>query len=246
MMSSFNQNKPKNKDEHRIFYGTNEARETTFAEKNTQQLIYAPLWDETTEKEYMERVKAKAKEEASKILEEALREAENIKKKAHEEGFREGEKSAKSRVEKTSIEYVRYFESILNAIEEYSKNLYAQMEEDIKEVIGLAVERITSIILTEKNTEVIHKTLEEALRLVSMDKEFIISVNPEDFQSVLDVLHTLYELYPASKQWNVKKNADIPLGSCQFEDAINVISVNRQKRKEKVMEIISTIQFVKE
>lgn len=243
-MSSFNKNNPHQAEQHRIFYGANEANETTFSD--AQQVIYVPLWDETTEKEYMERVKTKAKEEATKILQTALREAEEMKAKAKEEGFSEGERNARAKIEKTSIEYVRYFESILNAIEEYSKNLYTQMEDDITEIIETAVERITSIVLTENNKEVIQKTLEEAVQLISMDKEFIISVNPEDYQSVVDVIHTIYELHPSSKHWHVQKNADIPLGSCQFEDAINVISVNRQKRKEKVMEIISTIQFIKE
>ena len=245
-MSSFNKNNRHNREEHTIFYGTSETAESSFIEPNKQQLIYAPLWDKATEKEYMDRVKTKAKEEASTILEQAFREAESIRKNAQEEGFREGERTAKTTIEKTSIEYVRYFESILNAIEEYSKTLYSQMEEDIMEIIETAVERVTSIILTEHNKEIIQKTLLEAVQLVSIDKEFIISVNPEDYQCVLDVIHTLYEMYPASKHWHVKKNVDIPLGSCQFEDAINVISVNRQKRKEKVMEIISSIQFIKE
>lgn len=242
-MSSFsNSNPPK---EHTIFYGTSTSAETTFTE-NTTQLIYAPLWDEATEKEYMERVKTKAKEEATAILEKAFHEAEHIRTTAYQEGFAEGEKASKATIEKTAIEYVRYFESIFNAIEEYTQGLYNQMQEDIISLITLAVERITSIVITEQTKDVLQQALLEAVRFVSMDKEFIISVNPEDYQVVLDGIQTLHDIYPASKHWHIKKNADIPLGSCQFEDAINVISVNRQKRKEKVMEIISTIQFIKE
>lgn len=244
-MSSFNHKEETLQTEHTIFYGTNPSAEATFTESHTQ-VVYAPLWDEATEKEYMERVKNKATKEATIILQKSIQDAESIRLKAQQEGFAQGEKNAKNTTEKTSIEYVRYFESILHAMEEYSQTIYNQLEKDIISIVEVAVESITSIVIEKESKEVIRKALIEAVQLVAMDKEFIISVNPEDYQSVLDIIHTLYDVYPASKHWHVKKNTDIPLGSCQFEDSINVISVNRQKRKEKVMEILSTMHFIKE
>ncbi|MGL4722547.1 MAG: FliH/SctL family protein [Desulfovibrionaceae bacterium] len=227
----------------KLFIGPERTHEEILSMEEHTPVLYTQLWDDQTEIEYLERVKEQASTVAEKILQQAYEEEKKIKEKAYQEGYLAGEQAGKEIIKNNREEYMKLFSTFLNTIESYSPAIYKKIENELLLLLPLAIEKITGLVLEKHIYEIMEKTVYEAIRFLSQDRSFTITVHNNDAQIMKEILHSIQEQYPSTHSWSIRSNPQIPQGSCFFEDDINVIDISVEKRKKEVLKILSGISL---
>lgn len=224
-----------------LFNGPKSTLETPVVTEG-KKLIYTQLWNETTEKEYLTRVKKQATLAATQIINQAMQEANTIRVQAEKMGYLQGEKAGKNFIENKSVEYIQHFEHIIQAMEEYTQQVYTSLENEISSIICLCVEKITGILLSEDRKNILTKMLEEIRNNLSNEHAYTLYVNKEDYSIFQEIIED--RMQPNSTYtWRLEVSEDIPIASCRFENEHLTTESNFESRKVKVLDVLKQLQF---
>lgn len=224
-----------------LFSGPKSTLETPVVAEG-KKLIYTQLWNETTEKEYLTRVKKQATLAATQIINQAMQEANTIRSQAEKMGYLQGEKAGKHFIENKSVEYIQHFERIIQAMEEYTQHAYASLENEISSIICLCVEKITGILLNEDRKSILQNTLEEIRKNLGNEHTCTLYVNKEDYPIFQEIIAELIQ-QSSTYTWHLEVSEDVPVASCRFEDAHLTTESNFERRKTKVLDILKQLRF---
>ncbi|QJB57256.1 FliH/SctL family protein [Pseudodesulfovibrio sp. zrk46] len=177
------------------------------------------IWDEATDNEYMERVKAKAKEKAKEILMMAELEAEALRATAHHEGYEEGLAKAQADLDVHVQTMSSEVENLMTQLSAQGGTIFHERRQDIIGLIRLAVEKTLNIEMAESRITSLEALMTEALERIESQRQIAIKCAPEDAADLEGFIATIQERNPALKYWTVKGDPTIQSGGVVVESA---------------------------
>lgn len=175
------------------------------------------LWDETTNEDYLNRVKEKAKEKAKEILMLAELEAEALRASARHEGFEAGMAEAQEQVDQHIQAVSSEVEGLMSQIGTQGATIFNERRRDIMALIKLAVEKTIHVELSENRVASLENLLEEALERIESQREITIKCFPEDAADLQGFMQTIQDRNPALKYWKVKGDPAVQQGGVVLE-----------------------------
>ncbi|MDE7209940.1 MAG: hypothetical protein K2O03_00680 [Lachnospiraceae bacterium] len=176
-----------------------------FADRNGEGVpgaeAFVAALDEDAIKALEEQAKgiiAEAREEVLRILNDAKAQAENIRKKAYEDGLRQGEKAGRDKYDALSKRLEGEVKAAKEAYEKQEKEL-EPLFADI--LIGL-LKKLTGVLLEDKRGIVVY-LLEQALSDIEPGMTYLVHVSGEDFESVSSKKSELL--------WKLKEGAELEI-----------------------------------
>ena len=198
-------------------------------------------WTSEDEAGYLERVKQKVVERATKILEAARLEAEAIRTKAYEEGYGKGMEDAQRELEDFRSGMADSVAAVLSTIEGQCSSIFDSWREDLIGVTRLAVEKGTAAVLSEERAKILETILDQTVAILDERRDLTIRVNPEDEPVITDLMQLTQDKFADIKVWRVKADPSITPGGMMVESASSLADGRVESRKAAVEQVVSRL-----
>ncbi len=198
-------------------------------------------WSPADESAYLERVRAKAVEKASAILEEAQRDAERIRQEAHEQGYAAGEAEAEAELAEFRSAMGDSVASVLHAIEGQCSSIFARWRAELVAVLQAAVEKGVGMGLSADTNALLESLYVQAVSALENRRNLVIRVNPEDEPAIADIVALTQTRYPDLKIWSVKGDPSINPGGLVVESEDSLADARVENRMALVEEVLRTL-----
>ena len=205
-----------------------------------------PNWTEEDEAIYLDRVKQKAVEMASGILEDARREAAHIRDQAREEGYNEGIGQAEQEIEEFQNTVSGSVSALLAAIEGQCSSIFANWREELVSLLRLAAERAVGMSLADDKARLLEEVYTRSVTALENRRNLIIRVNPEDEPAIADIVAMTQARFPDLKAWSVKGEPSITPGGLIVESDDSLADNRVEKRAALVNEVLKSLSLPQE
>ncbi|WP_415718438.1 FliH/SctL family protein [Maridesulfovibrio sp.] len=216
----------------------NKTQEMTIQEMEGKK---KPTWDEDTDREYYERVKAKAQSMAREIIAKAMSEAETIKANAQAEGYASGQQMAAKETEQNMIGFSQNLNQILHGIQESSYNVLMSQSADAISLVFMVIEKTLAVEMESRRQEILAALLDEALNRIDSQTQLIIKVSPVDADIIGPLLVQAQSEHPDLAKWRIKSDPSIENGGIIVEATDAMIDNTVTSRWEGVQEILGQL-----
>lgn len=199
----------------------------------------AKQWAEKTKKE-----SDNLYEQAQKALKEAeciREEAEHIRKLAHEEGYRLGIEQAQEEIGEQIKSIHMTAASILKTIERQYTVIFDNWRSDLVELLRTATEVATGWILSKEHIAILSSVLSKAVQQLEERQRVTIRVNPNNKNTIIDLITNIKNQFPELKNWEIKTDATMDENDVIVESRSGMIDSNSQLRKEEVRAILQQL-----
>ena len=224
----------------RVIVGLGSAgpHETTVAEMEARR---SPMHFEEVEATFWERVREKASLKAKDILSQAMAEAEEIKARAREEGYREGMAQSAGDYEAHVAELAKAVSETLSGVQTERKTLWQGYREDFTSLLKLAVEKTIGAELDARRVEIVKGLLDESLDLIDTRTNLTIRVEPEAAMLMEDLLRRAKESGVRLERWRVKPDPSLAAGGVILESADGMVDNSLATRWAEVESIFGRL-----
>ena len=200
-------------------------------------------WTEADEAAYLERIKEKATERATAIVEEALREAESIRTQAREQGYAEGVADAEQEIEAFQAGISESVSAVLSAIEGQCSAIFSDWREDLVALLRLAAEKIVGMALTDDKAKLLEELYTQSVVALENRRNLVVRVNPEDEPVIADIVNMTQARFTDLKAWSVKADPDISPGGLVVESEDSLADNRLERRAALVNEILRSLDI---
>ena len=174
-------------------------------------------WDDATNREYLDRVREKARQAAKEIKMLAELEAEALRATSYHEGYNEGLAKAQEFVDQHLRDISAKGEHLLHQLGAQGSTIFGDRRQDIVALIKLAVNKTLKVELSERRVESLQALMEEALDRLDSKRDISIKCHPDDTESLEEFIKTIQERDPSLKYWSVKADPAIQTGGVIVE-----------------------------
>ncbi|TIH15252.1 flagellar assembly protein FliH [Marinifilum sp. JC120] len=216
----------------------NNAQEMTIQEMEGKK---KPTWNEDTDREYYERVKAKAQNMAKDIIAKAMTEAEAIKANAQAEGYAAGQAQAAQEAEQHMIGFSQNVGQTLQAIQNQTHNVMMAQSADAISLVFMVVEKTLAVEMESRRQEILAALLDDALNRIDSMTQLVIKVSPADSDIIGPLLGQAQVEHPDLAKWRVKADPAIDNGGIIVEATDAMIENTVTSRWEGVQEILGQL-----
>jgi flagellar assembly protein FliH len=227
-----------------IFMGPSPFAETTLA--GVEGANPRLLWDERTEAEYMERVRARAEAmardvlaKANDVLAQARMEAEVIRAAAHDEGYEAGMAQAHRELEEFRAAMGESVSAVLSAIQGQCSSIFAAWRGDLVGLLRAAVERSVGLTVDAERAAVLDTLFVKSVQALENRRTLTVRVNPEDEPAVSDIIASTKERFPGLEAWNVRGDAAIGPGGMVVESRDGMVDNTIETRRRIIEEVLA-------
>ncbi|PIE69479.1 MAG: hypothetical protein CSA21_02290 [Deltaproteobacteria bacterium] len=195
------------------------------------------------EEEYMERVKAKAKDAARTILAQAMTQAETIKEEAYQQGYEQGRTAASQEQEGYEQERASKLGDLIQGLQQETQAVRARQCKDMALLLKAAAEKVVATELKTHSLSILENLLHEALQLIDSREHLTISCAPADTAFLEDLLARTSQAYPGLEQWIVKSSPALEPGGLKVESRNGMVDNSIASRYALVSEIIEQVNL---
>ena len=218
------------------------AEDAAFAEVK-RQTNQAQVVKNEAEQNAAEIVK-KAQEEASRIVEDAKIEQENLKKNGYSEGYTKGEEEGynegKAEVDRLIERIHKIFEGVMSRREE----ILSETEQQIVELVILMTRKVVKII-SENQKSVVMANVLQALKKVKGRGDVNIRVNLSDMKLTHEHVQDFIKQVENIKGITVLEDSTVDKGGCVVETDFGAIDARIQSQLSELETAILEISPVK-
>ncbi len=175
------------------------------------------LWDDSINDEYLERVKAKAREAAKEIKMFAELEAEALRTTARHEGYQEGLAQAQADVDAHTQAMSAEVEKLLGQLGAQGKTIFNERRSDVMCLIRLAVKKALAVEMSEQRAASLENLMVEALERLDSQRNLTIKCDPADAEDLTAFIASIQERNPSLKYWTVKGDPSLTDGGVLVE-----------------------------
>ncbi|MBU0995520.1 MAG: hypothetical protein KJ737_23740 [Proteobacteria bacterium] len=162
---------------------------------------------------------------------------EEIKKKAHDEGFQKGEADGYKKGLEDATGPIEKIKEIISALNNLWDETIRANEEKILQLIGLVVDKIVyGHVAVEP--EVVKKSVLDAFYLLPEPESAVIYVNNEDYEYIEAVKDDFFKEISALKQISVIGDPSVSRGGCRIESESGDVDATLESRLEAVKQSI--------
>lgn len=174
-------------------------------------------WSQEAEEEYLARVRGKAQAMAKDILAQAIKEAEEIRSAAHQEGLEEGRKAGQKEMKKAGKQVADQGATLLKSLREQSDAVLHAHREDLVLLLQVMVEKVLAVELDAHRGQSLSSLLNEAVEMIEAKRRVIISVHPKDAALMQELVGQLQGDEVRSDAWKVKEDDKLQPGGLILE-----------------------------
>ncbi len=166
-----------------------------------------------------------------------LPDVEEITRKAYDEGFAKGEADGEAKGLEKSREMIVHLEKLTMEIELLWNRMVKNYE---KQIIELTMKITENVVygISEKDNEIITRSIIEAFNLIPEPEIATITVNPADYEYIEVVKEDFFENIRGLKQVSIVSDPIIPPGGCKIETESGEVDTSIQKRLELVKQAV--------
>ena len=220
-----------------IFMGPNRMHETTLS--RLESGTSGPVWNEATEAEYFERVKAKATEKAREILEAARAEAAAMREEARQQGYQDGLAEAQAELEEFRQAAGQTAAAVLSAIESQSEAVTSAWEDELCALVRTSVEIGIGHELKGHRAAILEALFRDAVSTLAAEQSATVYANPEDEPVIADIVASAGEEY--ARRFLVRGNPGLAPGSVVLESNLGLIENTIESRRNMVENILNQL-----
>jgi len=208
-----------------------------FKEGPSSDASFQYLWPQMTSKKYSSQFHQYLKEVETKYLQKAKEKALLLEKEAYEKGFAEGEKNGMELGKKKIENILTHLDHLVAEMESRRTELCRKYE---KEMIHLVLGIAKSILHREVGIreEVIARTLQEAMKLVTDRKGVQVHLNPLDSQFLLSQREKISFPSKEIKSIQMVEDPSISRGGCFLETTYGEIDATLEGQIRQVASLI--------
>jgi flagellar assembly protein FliH len=197
-----------------------------------------PVWDESTDREYFDRVKIKAQTMAKDIITKSMAEAEQIKQKAFEEGLSQGLSQASEQNAQHIAQLSNNIGAILEGIQSNGDAIIQGRIQDSVALVMTVIEKALGIEMESRRQEILGSLFEEALNKIESQTGLTIRVSPDDQELLNPLLEQAKEDFPEILRWKIKADPAIDNGGVILEATDSMIDNTVSSRWAGIEEIL--------
>ena len=229
--------------------------------KQTEQ----PVLNPELEAQFWQRVRLRAEQKAREIIARAMEEAEGIKARAQEEGFKEGyakglkegqakgysegltngraeaQKECENEFEALKQEFSTQFGTLMRNIEEKKENFLQEYKEELVLLTKASVEKILHITLDENKEQILNNLFHQAMEQLEDKKKLCIRAHPDDIEIMQEMLEKARAEYPQLDKWQLKPDPAIEQGGVILENENSIINNTIDVRYAEVKKIVDQL-----
>ncbi|WP_461833996.1 FliH/SctL family protein [Desulfothermus sp.] len=217
--------------------------EVDFAKKHNQ----LDLWDEETEKNFLNKIKQKASLEASNIIKNAYEKAKSIEQQAqkqgYNEGYQEGLKKAQQEIDELKSQMKDRFLELINSMDKEKQKIIKSYKDDILNLILISVEKITGFAYIKQRKKILDELLNSCLKEIKEAKSVKVYVSEEDLPLVEELIEPFKEKYIDIKNWHIVKKDNIKAGEVVLDTGVVKVTDSFNKRYEMVKKILEDVEL---
>lgn len=164
-------------------------------------------------------------------------ELEEIRRRAHDEGFSQGHEAGMAEGRRQSRETIERMADIVAQIESAWRDLIQAHEARIIDLVTRAVEKVVYG-QAATDQEMVKRTIIEALRVVPEPVNVQISVNPKDYDYIETVKADFFTRIPALKDVSVTPDPAIHPGGCNIRTKFGEVDATLESRLDAIRECL--------
>lgn len=164
-----------------------------------------------------------ARNEARRILEQAHAEAEQIKKDSYATAQKQGYQDGMSRAEKEIQQQKQELAGQAEKLQREYEAMINALEPQIAEIIATLVEKITGVVVTDKE-EVLYYLVSRALLNMDKSNEYTIRVSKEDYEAIASRKELLMGAVGRDIELYVMEDTSLEKNQCLIETELRVIN----------------------
>lgn len=200
-----------------------------------------PIWDESVNQEYLDRVRAKAREMAKSIISTALAEAEVIKARAKDKGQEEGAAAAEELVAQKMDALGQSMDQTLAGIAGQGRTIWNARRDDLLQLVHMAIAKTLEVEISQRRTESLDNLLNEALDRIDSQRRMALRVSPQDEETIQELLKKAQTANPSLSNWRVLADPSLELGGVVVETAEGMVDNSVDSRWEGVQSILEQL-----
>lgn len=181
--------------------------------------------------------------EAESIIANAKLEAEEIKKKAYQFGYEEGQRSALALVNETLENISKLLGNAVNETINIKEEIIANAESNIIELAIAIAEKLVCHEIDQKEDFII-ELVKESIRIAKSANEFVLKINPSDramleknTKDILDFIHST--TFDVNTKLIIEDDDEILPGNCILVTDKNIFDMTFKSRLDSIIEAIN-------
>lgn len=202
-----------------------------------------PLFTPENEKEYVERVKTRAKAKARSIITTAMHEAEGLKKRALEQGYNQGMRQAKEVLEKERQDLACQLTDIAQKLNAEKQTLWSTYRADIMVLLKASLEKALATEMEKNRLAILENLLNEALAQIDARECITITCAPHDKLFLDDLITRASTTYPDLTKWVIKEDAGMKQGGLKLESCNGMVDNSVASRYALIRDILDQISL---
>ncbi|MFO7727211.1 MAG: FliH/SctL family protein [Desulfonatronovibrio sp.] len=199
-----------------------------------------------TEARFLERVREKARQKASEIINQAMTEAKAIKHKAAEEGRTQGMTKADQEIQATRNELSSSIGKVISSLKNEKDKIRDEYRQDMVLVLRASVEKILGLEIQENRINILESLLDQSLDLAESNKKLTLTVSPDDEQILKELLENASEKHPVVEGCRVKSSAKIKKGGLILENGNGMVDNTLDSRYEQIKKIVEQVSLAED
>lgn len=216
--------------------GAHGPSESTVAELQGQRDL--TRWTNSTEQEYMARVRERATAAAKEIISKAMADAAQLRENAAQEGYASAVQEAQAQLEAALDVQAQALGQAMAALEQGAAALWEEHRADITALVRLAVEKILGLEMAERREAVLASTLDQALEAIDSQRQLCVRVCPDDEELIGELLARAKDQHPGLDRWCVRADPKLGPGGMVLESAQGMVDNSMEGRMKAVADVL--------
>lgn len=189
---------------------------------------HRPVWDETTEAEYIARCKQKAEDLAREIIAQAMQKAQADAQAIRDQAQHEVEQAVAAAVNKIETEAQAKLDAEVNAhiaamgqlledLQRLGQEVWDARRHDFAELAKTFIRKALDVEMAERREEVLERLMDEACARMDSGREFTLRVGPQDFELANTLMEQLKQNRQDLGQWRIAVDEEMIQGGVRLE-----------------------------
>lgn len=216
-------------DSFQFLYGMPEGTEARFE--------FIPLYGQPMPvEESVEQAQAEGIDE-----EETAEEApEEIRKRAYEEGFAQGEKAGFETGKQNADPIIGKVQDLLHEVDELWHHLVEKYEEKMIELIGRISEKVVHAHAAVDH-DTVKRVIRDAFRMVPETAEVTIDIHPQDAEQIEAIRETFFDQIKTLKHISLTPDPSVSPGGCRIKTRFGEVDATLESRLETIRQSIMNV-----
>ncbi len=195
-----------------------------------------------------EEIKRKADEEAKraseKIIREAKGEADSIREKAFNDGFKKGyDEGYREGIKEGRKEYddlIALLRSVIEGIKSSKDKLLEEIEPEVIEIIKIVLRKLL-LKEVEVDRDLVIRVIKAAVKKLEERAKIVVRVNPDDLPKVVERREELFSSIEGLKELDIIEDSRVERGGCVVEGGLGVVDARIERQIEEIERFIDRL-----